>query len=88
MVSKVFLLSTLITALYQGFVIPDGLENSVYTYDLTTNNHTKVEALASTYDLYTLGDSTKFATQGKGLNTKATCGTTILTSLDYRSALQ
>ena len=87
MVSKVFLLGALITALYQGFVIPDGLKNSVYTYDLTTGNYTKVKALVSTYDLYTLGDSTKFATQGKGPNTKATYSTTILASLDYRSTL-
>ena len=88
MVSKLFLLSAALAALSQGFVIPDGLENGVYTYNPATGNHTKVEVAPASRDLHTLGNSAKFTARGKGPNTKATCGTTILATLDYGSALQ
>jgi hypothetical protein len=88
MVSKLLFLGALMTALSQGFVIPDGLENGVYSYDPTTGNHTKLETPAAARDVVGLGNSVKFAARGKGPNTKATCGSTILASLDYGSALQ
>jgi hypothetical protein len=88
MVSKLLLLSALMAALSQAFVVPDGLENGVYLYDPATGNHTKIEVPPASRDLLALGNSAKFAARSSTPNTKATCGTTILASLDYGSAVQ
>jgi len=85
-----------LAVLARAFFIPEGVDDGVYFFDPTTGVHTAVDGTVVSRDLSTappqeprlhpreLGNSGKLETRKNG---DSNCGSTIVSSLDYTSAL-